>query len=98
MKLGSSNISIGAAQLGKPAPVGYRNFSNAMIIFIIPATIGVVSGWGLPDKIANHWLLVLGLFPALIKAIGTLLGNGQYYTSDKTAADDQAVANDPQNK
>lgn len=82
-----SDTKFGIAQLSKPAPEAYRNFSNAMIIFILPATTILVSSWGFADKLLNHILTILLFIPALIKGVGTLLGNGQYYTSDAKASD-----------
>lgn len=82
-----SNIQFGVSQTSKPAPLGYRNFSNAMIIFIIPGIVVIISGWGFTPVVLNHWLLGLAFAPALIKGIGTMLGNGQYYTSDPKSAD-----------
>jgi hypothetical protein len=35
--------------------------------------------------------LLITFCTAIIKGFGTLLGNGQYYTSDPKKADDQAV-------
>ena len=78
---------IGTSQFSKPAPEGYRKFSNAMIIFIIPGFITVISAWGLSDKTLAHVLLIAGYAPMLIKGIGTFLGNGQYYTTDPAKAD-----------
>ncbi len=80
---------IGVDQMGKPAPLGYRRFSGAMIIFIIPGAAALVSGWGLSDKIQNRWLLVLAFIPALIKGIGAFLGNGQIYSPSNQVIDKQ---------
>lgn len=74
-----ADIKFGLSEINRPAPAAYRNFSNAMIIFLIPGAIALISGWGLKPQIANHWLMGLGFLPAAIKAIGVLLGNGQYY-------------------
>ena len=86
---------IGLSQVEKPAPLWYRRISNALIMFIVPGAIGLVTGWGLPDKVANRWLMVLGFLPALIKGIGMLLGNGQIYTPSNQQIDDQAPLNQP---
>ncbi len=90
-----SQIKFGVSQTDKPAPAGYRNFSNAMIIFIIPGIVVLVSGWGFTPVVLNHWLLALSFAPALIKGIGTFLGNGQYYTSDPKAPDNPHPADAP---
>lgn len=84
---------MGLSQAEKPAPLGYRRFANAMIICIIPGAIGLVSGWGLPDAVANKWLMVLGFIPALIKGIGMILGNGQVYMPSNEKIDNQSPLN-----
>lgn len=89
-------VKIGFSQVEKPAPLGYRRFANAMIMFIIPGLIGLVSGWGLPDAVANKWLMLLGFIPALIKGIGIILGNGQVYMPSNEKMDNQSPLN--QNK
>jgi len=89
-------VKIGLSQAERPAPLGYRRFSNAMIMFIIPGAIGLVSGWGMPDAVANKWLMVLGFIPALIKGIGVILGNGQVYNPPNEKIDAQSPLN--QNK
>ena len=78
-----TEIKFGVSQVNKPSPVGYRNFANAMIIFILPGAATIISGWGLPDLVAKHWLMVLAYAPAIVKAIGVFIGNGQYYTDGK---------------
>jgi hypothetical protein len=70
---------IGKSQFGRPSPGWYRRLANALIIFIIPATTTLVSAWGLSDKILARTLLILSYLPAVIKGIGTVLGNGQEY-------------------
>lgn len=80
---------IGPGQFDTPAPLGYRRFMNAMIIFILPGLTAFINGWGLPDKIANHWMLILAFVPALIKGIGVFLGNGQEYTPTNKVIDEQ---------
>lgn len=71
--------NISTDNFDKPAPLWYRRLSNAMIMFIIPGAIGLVQGWGMSDKLANRWLMLLGFVPALFRGVGTLLGNGQVY-------------------
>lgn len=91
-----AKVKIGLSQVERPAPLGYRRFSNAMIMFIIPGAIGLVSGWGMPDALANKWLMVLGFIPALLKGIGVILGNGQVYSPPNEKIDAQSPLN--QNK
>lgn len=79
-------VKMGLSQIENPAPLAYRRFSNAMIMFIIPGLATLIAGWGLPDLIANRWLLLLSFIPALIKGIGVLLGNGQEYAPSGTQA------------
>jgi hypothetical protein len=86
-----SAYKFGLSQIGKPAPSTYRFFANAMIIFVLPGISALVSGWGFSTETVNHCLLLCTFFGALIKGFGTVLGNGQYYTSQPKAADDQAV-------
>jgi len=90
-----AKIKFGLSQVEKPAPLGYRRFANAMIMFIIPGAIGLVSGWGLSDAIANRWLMVLGFIPALLKGIGVILGNGQEYVPSNETMDNQSPLNKP---
>jgi hypothetical protein len=88
-----SEIKTGVSQFNRPAPALYRRFTNAMIIFIIPATAALIMGWGLSEKLANRWLLILTFVPALIKGIGVVIGNGEYiktYAPDKDALKDDA--------
>jgi hypothetical protein len=86
-----ATVKFGTSQLGKPSPQSYRYFSNAMIIFILPGLAALISGWGFSKDFVNHCLLLLTFGGSAIKGIGTLLGNGQYYTSQPKAADDQSV-------
>lgn len=78
---------IGFSQTEKPAPLWYRRMSNALIMFIIPGMVGMVQGWGLTDKLANRWLMILAFVPALIKGVGILMGNGQVYSPSNEAVD-----------
>jgi hypothetical protein len=78
---------IGASQIDKPAPLWYRRLSNALIIFILPGAVTLVQSWGLTDKIANRWLVLLSFAPALVKGIGVVLGNGQVYSPTNQAVD-----------
>lgn len=80
---------IGKSQFDIPAPLGYRRFANAMIIFILPGMVGLVQGWGMSDRATNRWLMFLAFIPALIKGIGTLIGNGQEYTPSNQQVDIQ---------
>lgn len=82
---------IGPGQFDTPAPLGYRRFSNAMIIFILPGLTAFINGWGMTDKITNRWLLFLAFVPALIKGIGVFLGNGQEFTPSNKAVDEGKV-------
>lgn len=81
----------------RPAPVWYRQFSTATIVFIIPGIVAVVSGWGLTPAALNHCLLILALIPAVIKGFGAFFGNGQEYTqpSKPYAAPNDITANKP---
>lgn len=81
-----AETKVGISQINRPAPLWYRRLTNALIMFIIPGLIGLVQGWGMPDKMANRWLMVLGFIPAVLKGIGVMLGNGQNYATEKTAA------------
>lgn len=83
-----AETKIGLSQASKPAPLWYRRLSNALIIFIIPGAVGLVQGWGLTDRLANRWLMILAFAPALIKGIGVILGNGQIYTPSNQAVDE----------
>lgn len=78
---------IGLSQADKPAPLWYRRLSNALIICIIPAIVGLVQGWGLSDSLANRWLMILAFVPAVIKGIGMMLGNGQVYSPSNATVD-----------
>jgi len=90
------NVKLGASQINKPAPAAYRNFANAMIIFILPGIGALVSGWGFSVSTVNHVLLTLTFIGSAIKGLGTFMGNGTYYTSDPTKADNQAVVQQDQ--
>jgi len=87
------DTKIGFNQVDKPAPLWYRRLSNAMIIFVIPGAVGLLQGWGLPDKVLNHWMLVLSFLPAAIKGLGTILGNGQIYSPSNQVIDQQTSKN-----
>jgi len=84
-----ADTKIGLNQVDKPAPLWYRRLSNAMIIFVIPGAVGLLQGWGLPDKVLNHWMLVLAFLPAAIKGLGVILGNGQIYSPSNQVIDQQ---------
>jgi uncharacterized membrane protein YqaE (UPF0057 family) len=88
-----ADTKIGLNQVDKPAPLWYRRLSNALIIFVIPATIAMLQGWGLPDKVLNHWMLILAFIPAVIKAVGMILGNGQIYSPSNQVVDAQSSKN-----
>ena len=49
-----------------------------MIIFLVPALVVLVSSWGLSDKLANRWLVILSIAPAIIKGIGVMMGDSEY--------------------
>lgn len=84
------DVKIGMNQMNKPAPLGYRKFQNAMIIFLIPGAVGMIQGWGMADKTANRWLMILGFLPAVIKGVGILLGNGQEYVPTNQSIESQS--------
>ena len=92
-----AQTKIGFSQVEKPAPLWYRRLSSALIMFLVPGAIGLVSGWGLSDRIANRWLMALGFVPALVKAVGILLGNGQVYAPTNEQIDNAAPLNQPPN-
>lgn len=74
----------GLDQMDRPAPLFYRRFTNAMIIFIIPAAVLLVQGWGgLSDRALNRWMLILAFIPPLIKGVGVMIGNGSYIEENK---------------
>lgn len=87
------DTKIGLNQVDKPAPLWYRRLSNAMIIFVIPGAVGLLQGWGLSDKVLNHWMLVLAFLPAAIKGLGVILGNGQIYSPSNQVIDQQTSKN-----
>jgi hypothetical protein len=84
---------IGLNQADKPAPLWYRRVSNALIIFVIPGAVALVQGWGLAEKVLNHWMLVLAFAPAVIKGLGIVLGNGQIYSPSNQVIDQQNSKN-----
>lgn len=84
-----ADTKIGLNQVDKPAPLWYRRLSNALIIFVIPGTVGLIQGWGLTPKTLNHWMLVLSFLPAAIKGAGVILGNGQIYSPSNQVIDAQ---------
>lgn len=88
-----ADTKIGLNQTDKPAPLWYRRFSNALIIFVIPGTVGLVQGWGLAPAVLNHWMLVLAFLPAVVKGAGIILGNGQIYSPSNAVVDDKASKN-----
>lgn len=74
-------VKMGLQQAHKPEPLYYRRFSNAMIIFIIPGLQTLINGLELAPENFKIWSNILGYIPAVIKGMGVLLGNGQYYAS-----------------
>lgn len=93
-----AQTKMGFSQVEKPAPLWYRRLSSALIMFLVPGLVALVGGWGLPDKTANRWLMVLGFVPAAVKAIGSLLGNGQIYAPSNEQIDNEAPLNKPDGK
>jgi hypothetical protein len=83
---------IGVSQMDKPAPLWYRRLSNALIICILPGAVTLVQSWGLNDKLANRWLVLLSFAPALVKGIGVVLGNGQVYSPSNQVIDNTPPA------
>lgn len=71
-------------QINQPAPLWYRRFSNAMVALVIPAATALIDGWGLTDLWETRALKLLIFTAAVIKGVGVLLGNGQYY-ADRTS-------------
>lgn len=88
-----ADTKIGLNQVDKPAPLWYRRVSNALIIFVIPGTVGLVQGWGLAPAVLNHWMLVLAFTPAVVKGAGIILGNGQIYSPSNQVVDNQSSKN-----
>lgn len=86
-----SDTKFGLDQTEKPAPLWYRRLSNALIIFIIPGAVGLIQGWGFRPEFANKLLMISAFIPAVIKGIGTLMGNGQYYVPSNQTMDQQKL-------
>lgn len=82
-----ADTKFGLDQMDKPAPLWYRRFSNGMIMFIIPGGVGVVQGLTMSAASRNVLMLVLAFLPALLKGIGVMMGNGQYYTPSNETID-----------
>lgn len=70
-------MRLGIIETNNLAPKWYRQLTNAVIIFIIPAATSLVQSWGFADKTTNKVLLILSFIPAVIKAIGVFMGNGE---------------------
>jgi hypothetical protein len=88
-----SQTKIGFDQLGKPAPLGYRRFTNAYIVCICPALTGLFAGWGFSDAAEKKIGLVLVFSMAVVKGVGMVLGNGQVYSPSDDAVDSKASSN-----
>lgn len=89
--------TVSTSNFSRPSPQWYRQFSTAMIVFIVPGIVAVVSGWGMPTVSLNHCLLILALIPAVIKGFGAFYGNGQEYT-DNTATGNQLPTSAPKDQ
>jgi hypothetical protein len=84
-----AETKIGLDQYNKPAPLWYRRLTNGMIIFIVPGLIGMIQGIPMSADHRNIWMMALGFFPALLKGIAMIIGNGQYYVPSNETIDKQ---------
>lgn len=75
-------VKFGKEQMNNPPPERYRRFTNGMILFIVPALVGVVQGLRMDDDKRNFWMLILAAMPPFLKGVGIWLGNGQYIRED----------------
>lgn len=85
-----AETKIGLSQVDKPAPLWYRRFVNATILFFIPMFTGIVQGIEMSDKARNYWMVALVAVPFLLKGIGMILGNGQVYQPSNQTIDSQS--------
>lgn len=84
-----SVTKIGLNQVNKPAPLGFRRFTNAVILCFIPMVTGIVQGVTMSDEKRNLWMIGVASVPFCLKGIGMILGNGQEYTPSNEQIDEQ---------
>lgn len=78
-----ADVKVGLDQINNPAPKGWRRFSNATIMFLLPGLVGLVQGLKMSSDMRNNWMMVLAFAPAAIKFVSSVLGNGQYFDEKK---------------
>lgn len=88
-----AEVKVGLNQVNTPAPLGWRKFTNAMILCFIPMITGVVQGMPMKDDTRNIWMVGIVAVPFLLKGIGMILGNGQVFSPSNETIENQSKTN-----
>ena len=83
-----ADVKIGFSQMSKPAPLAYRRFTSATILFFVPMLTGLAQGVQMSSNARNNCMLGIVAIPFLLKGIGMILGNGQVYSPTDEQVDD----------
>ena len=84
-----ADVKIGFSQMDKPAPLAYRRWVNATILFFIPMLTGIIQGVDMQPGTRNNFMLMIVAIPFLLKGIGMILGNGQVYSPTDEQVDNK---------
>jgi len=79
----------GIEQISRPAPLWYRRLTNACILCFIPMYVGIIQIAPMSDAKRNIYMGIATAIPFLLKGIGMVMGNGQYYVPSNETIDKQ---------
>lgn len=82
-----AEIKVGMSQVNKPAPLGFRRFTNAMILSFVPAYVGIIQSVPMNDAKRNILMCIATAIPFVLKGIGMIIGNGQDYVPSNEQVD-----------
>jgi len=82
-----ADVKIGISQTSKPAPLGYRRFTNAYTVVFIPSFTSLIMSLPFTAEQDKYIFAGLAFSVALVKGIGMILGNGQIYSPSNQTMD-----------
>lgn len=88
-----SKTKWGLDQMSRPAPLWYRRLTNAMIVCFIPAFVAAVQTIPMSADAKNICMCIATGIPFIMKGIGMVMGNGQFYSPSNETIDKQREEN-----
>lgn len=81
--MGNTTFNYKNAQ--KPAPRWWRKLEDGLLMILIPATVGILTGikWKDPEAAARWTLYINTGLVAVIKFVGRMLANGEEYVQSE---------------